>query len=73
MEQSKGISGNNIVTVLMQENGTTLQETADQIGVRCGGFVDTYLSAKKRLSPSLGPDAARFIDAIGSWMIGNLA
>ncbi|KAF8907339.1 isoprenoid synthase domain-containing protein [Gymnopilus junonius] len=72
MEQSKGISGNNIVTVLMQENGTSLQDTADQIGVRCGEFVNTYLSAKKRLAPSLGADAARFIEAIGSWMIGNL-
>ena len=73
MEQSKGISGNNIVTVLMQENGSSLQETADQIGVRCGQFVETYISAKKRLSPKLGTDAARFIEAIGSWMIGNLA
>ncbi|KDR78905.1 hypothetical protein GALMADRAFT_1278404 [Galerina marginata CBS 339.88] len=72
MEQSKGISGNNIVTVLMQENGTNLQETADYVGIRCSQFVDSYISAKKELPPSLGADAARFIDSLGSWMVGNL-
>ncbi|KAF4613646.1 hypothetical protein D9613_007876 [Agrocybe pediades] len=73
MEQSKGLMGNNIVAVLMQENHTTLQETADYIGERCREFVAQYTAAKKQLSPSLGPDAARFIDAIGYWMTGNLA
>lgn len=73
MEQSKGLAGNNIVTILMNENGTSLQETSDYIGVRCKEFVDDYLLAKSQLSPSLGPEAARFIEAIGSWMIGNIA
>jgi len=72
MEQSKGLVGNNIVAVLMQENGTTLQETADYIGERCAEFVEQYTTARKQLSPSLGPEAARFIDAIAYWMTGNL-
>lgn len=72
MEQSKGQAGNNIVTVLMKENGTSLQETADFIGEHCKGLVEIYLSAKKQLSLSLGKDAAKFIHALGSWMIGNL-
>jgi len=72
VEQSKGLTGNNIVTVLMNENGTSLQETADFIGDHCKGLVEKYLSAKKQLSPSLGKDAAKFIDALGSWMIGNI-
>ena len=72
VEQSKGHTGNNIVTVLMNENGTSLQETADFIGDHCKGLVEKYISAKKQLSPSLGKDAAKFIDALGSWMIGNL-
>lgn len=72
MEQSKGLAGNNIVTVLMNENGTSLQETADLIGERCKELSEKYISAKNRLSPSLGKDAADFIDALGHWMIGNL-
>lgn len=72
MEQSKGHTGNNIVTVLMKENGTSLQETADFIGDHCKHLIENYLSAKKQLSPSLGKDAAKFIDAMGSWIIGNL-
>jgi hypothetical protein len=56
----------------MKENGTSLQETADFIGDHCKGLVEKYLSAKKQLSPSLGKDAATFIDAMGSWIIGNL-
>jgi len=72
VEQSKGQAGNNIVTVLMKENGTSLQETADFIGEHCKGLVEIYLSAKKQLSLSLGKDAAKFIHALGSWMIGNL-
>lgn len=73
MEQSKGHTGNNIVTVLMKENGTSLQETADSIGDHCKGLVEKYISAKRQLSPSLGKDAAKFIDAMGSWIIGNLS
>lgn len=72
MEQSKGHTGNNIVTVLMNENGTSLQETADFIGEHCQKLVQKYISAKNRLSPSLGKNAAALIDALGFWMIGNL-
>ena len=56
----------------MKENGTSLQETADFIGDHCKRLVEKYLAAKKQLPPSLGKDAARFIDAMGSWIIGNL-
>jgi hypothetical protein len=72
MEQSKGHTGNNIVTVLMNENGTSLQETADFIGDHCKALVVKYITAKNRLSPSLGKDAVNFIDVLGYWMIGNL-
>ncbi len=56
----------------MQENNTSLQETADYIGVQCRKFMETYLSARARLSPSLGPDAARFIEVLSFWMVGNI-
>lgn len=73
MEQSKGIDGNNVVSVLMNENGFSLQEAADFIGDRCSEFASTYVSAKERLSLSHNSDAVRFINALGSWMIGNVS
>jgi len=72
LEQSRGQTGNNIVTVLMKEKGFALQESVDYIGKHCDNLADQYLSARKRLPPSLGPDALHFIDALGDWMIGNL-
>ncbi|KIM39995.1 hypothetical protein M413DRAFT_415200 [Hebeloma cylindrosporum] len=72
LEQSRGQTGNNIVTVLMEEKGFSLQESADYIGKHCDHLAEQYLSARKRLPPSLGTDALHFIDALGDWMIGNL-
>ena len=74
MEQSKGLTGNNVVTVLMQENGLTLQEASEYVGRECQAQMQEYLSARSRLSSSNGPspDALRYIDALGSWMVGNL-
>lgn len=72
MEQSRGLIGNNIVTVLMNENQMTLQEASDYVGVHCNDLLQAYLTAREQLSGTLGPDATRFIYAIGQWMIGNL-
>ena len=72
MEQSRGLTGNNIVTLLMEEKGYSLQEASDYIGAHCNHLLDTYLRARKQLSQSLGPEAAQFIYSIGQWMIGNL-
>ncbi|KAF9532586.1 isoprenoid synthase domain-containing protein [Crepidotus variabilis] len=72
MEQSRGLIGNNIVTVLMNERGISLQEASDYIGAYCDGLLKRYLNARKRISLSLGLEAAQFIDAVGQWMIGNL-
>jgi hypothetical protein len=72
MEQAKGHTGNNIVTVLMNEKNLTLQQASDYIGVYCSDLVERYLTAKTRLSPSLGLGPTRFIEALAYWMIGNL-
>jgi len=56
----------------MNENGTSLQETADFVGVHCKKLLEKYIFAKNQLSPSLGEDAIKFIDALGYWIIGNL-
>jgi len=72
MEQSRGLTGNNIVTVLMEEKRISLQEASDYVGIHCNHLLDTYLRARKQLSQSLGPEATLFIYSIGQWMIGNL-
>ncbi|KAF5327834.1 hypothetical protein D9619_004382 [Psilocybe cf. subviscida] len=73
LEQSRGQTGNNVVAILAKENKLTLQQSADFVGAKCDEFMSTYLNAKANLLPALGPDAARFIEAIGCWTIGNIA
>ncbi|KAJ2922852.1 hypothetical protein H1R20_g14238, partial [Candolleomyces eurysporus] len=73
MEQSKGHTGNNIVTVLMTERGLSLQEASDYVGKVCESQMQQYLDARSRLSSSDVPrDAVRYIEALGYWMVGNL-
>ncbi|KAF5359538.1 hypothetical protein D9756_003313 [Leucocoprinus leucothites] len=72
VEQSKGHTGNNVVTVLMKDRNISLQETCDYIGDRCQQFMSDYLSARDELQATVGGDASRFIEAAGSWIIGNL-
>ncbi|KAF6757194.1 isoprenoid synthase domain-containing protein [Ephemerocybe angulata] len=73
MEQSKGHTGNNVVTVLMLERGLSLQEASEYIGQQCQSQMQQFVLAKARLSSSnLPADAIRYIDALGYWMIGNL-
>ncbi|KXN91677.1 Linoleate 10R-lipoxygenase COP4 [Leucoagaricus sp. SymC.cos] len=72
VEQSKGHTGNNVVTVLMKDRNIGLQEACDYIGVRCREFMNNYLSACDELRATVSGDASRFVEAIGSWIIGNL-
>jgi len=74
VERSKGLSGCNVLTILMKEKGMSLQEASDYTGNYCDDLLDTYLKARKQLSESqsLGPKATQFIYAIGHWMMGNL-
>ena len=75
VEQSKGLEGNNILTVLMEANGFNLQEAADRAGVLFGDLVSRFIAERKKL-PSWGPDldrdVSRYVDAIGHWVVGNL-
>jgi len=72
MEQSKGHTGNNVVTVLMNDRQIGLQEACDYIGVHCRELINCYLSARDELHATVGGDASLFIEAAGSWIIGNL-
>jgi len=75
IERSKGLEGNNILTVLMQENGYTLQQAADRAGELFGDLMKRFMEERKKL-PSWGPeidrDANKYLDGIGCWIIGNI-
>jgi hypothetical protein len=75
VEQSKGLEGNNILTVLMEARGFNLQEAADHAGVLFGDLMSRFVAERKKL-PSWGPDLDRdinrYVDAIGHWVVGNL-
>jgi len=75
VEQSKGLEGNNILTVLMEAKGFNLQEASDYAGTLFGDLVNRFIAERKKL-PSWGPDldrdANRYVDAIGHWVVGNL-
>ncbi|KAF9648811.1 terpenoid synthase [Thelephora ganbajun] len=75
VEQSKGLEGNNILTVLMEAKGFNLQEAADNAGVLFGDLMSCFIAERKKL-PSWGPDldrdVSRYVDAIGHWVVGNL-
>lgn len=75
MEQSKGISGNNIVTVLMVDKKMTLQEASDHVGKYCQELMDRFISAQARLpswGASVDSEVARYIQGLGCWVKGNL-
>ena len=75
MEQSKGLGGNNIVTVLMREHKIDLQSAADMVGAHFGKLMEQFIMQQGRV-PSWGPevDAAvtDYITAMQHWVIGNL-
>ena len=75
MEQSKGISGNNIITVLMENRQMDLQTATDYAGVHCETLMTRFVETQARL-PSWGTvvdsQVARFIVGLGYWMKGNL-
>jgi hypothetical protein len=75
MEQAKGHTGNNIVTVLMKAQGCDLQTASDLIGTHYAKLMQRYLSDRERL-PSFGPqiDASvgLYVSAMENWPIGNL-
>ncbi|KAH7930241.1 terpenoid synthase [Leucogyrophana mollusca] len=75
MEQAKGHTGNNVVTVLMHEEGIDLQAAFDRVGIVFGQLMNRCLEDRARL-PSWGPaidaDVALFIKGIDHWVVGNL-
>ena len=75
MELAKGHRGNNIITVLMESQQFSLQDAADSVGVHFADLMQAWSAAQSRL-PSWGPqinaDVAKYIEATGHWIRGNL-
>jgi len=74
VEQSKVPEGNNILTVLMEANGSDLREAADHAGVHFGGLVSRFIAERNKLPsgrPDLDRDVSCYVDAISCRVIGN--
>jgi hypothetical protein len=75
MEQAKGHSGNNIITVLMTAKNIDLQAASDYVGVYFKELIDRYLVARAKLQswgPIVDRDVARYVEATAHWARGNL-
>lgn len=75
MEQAKGHTGNNIITVLREARGIDLQTASDFVGERFESLMTTFSEGKKHL-PSLGLaldcGVVAYVKAMEHWVIGNL-
>ena len=75
MEQAKGHSAANIVTVVMKSKGTDLQSAIDFIAGYCECLVRQLLDAKvaltSRTDPVFSRDVVRWLDAVGDWVRAN--
>lgn len=49
MEQARGIAGNNLITVLMETQGLSLQEAIDRSGELFKSMVQRFVTDKKEL------------------------
>ena len=75
MEQSRGIGGNNIVSVLMNDKHVDLQTAANMVGEHFDELMGRFTKAKKQLpSWGLNVDSAvvAYVQAMEHWIIGNL-
>jgi hypothetical protein len=75
MENSRGIAGNNIVTVLMENKNIDIQDASDEVGEYFQKLMAHWTDARTRLPSwgrSIDRDVARYIEATGHWVRGNL-
>jgi hypothetical protein len=77
MEQSKGHSGANVVTVIMKSKRVDVQTAVDFLGGYCEALTAQLLEAKRvlraRSDPAYFRDAVSLMDAFGDWARGNVA
>lgn len=75
MEQAKGHTVNNVITVLMNEKGLTLQEAFNFVGQEFQRLMDSFLTSEPEI-PSWGPEVdvsvSSYVAAMKYWVVGNL-
>lgn len=75
MEQAKGHTGNNIVTVLMKAKGLLLQEAFDFVGAKFKSLMEGFITDKTQLR-TFGPDidayVQQYVMSLEHWIKGNL-
>ncbi len=74
MEQARGLSCANVVTVIMKSKQLDLQSAVDFINGYCEALLDQFEKAKEVLSarPEEGySDAVLLLKAFGDWVRGN--
>jgi hypothetical protein len=75
MELSRGLEGNNFMTVLMRTQNMDIQSACDFVGGHYKRLMDDFLSAKSSLrsfGPDVNIDVKRYVDACQYWPSGNL-
>jgi hypothetical protein len=75
MERSREIDAANIITILMEHKGYTLQQAADHTGKAFADLVQ-HLPEARQSFPRFGPEidraVSRYIDAIETWVVESL-
>ncbi|THG95230.1 hypothetical protein EW026_g6387 [Hermanssonia centrifuga] len=75
MEHAHGLTGNNIITVMMKDKHMDLQTAFDQAGAHFGKLMHRFVEGKKQLpSWDMPVDTAvnAYIKAMEHWVVGNL-
>eukprot|EP00753_Platysulcus_tardus_P013398 PLAT3672.1.p1 GENE.PLAT3672.1~~PLAT3672.1.p1 ORF type:complete len:412 (-),score=-36.47 PLAT3672.1:340-1575(-) len=74
VEQSRGDT-HNMVVILMQYHGHTLQSAIDYVGDLCRQTINTFIENKSKV-PSWGPevdkDVAGYVQGLQEWIVGSL-
>ena len=79
MEHSRGLAGNNIVTVHMLDKGLSLQAAVDQAGEDYAELVRIYWEARTAVEKQsfgdakLNADIHKFVTEMSNWPVGNIA
>ena len=66
----------NMIPILMEYYGYTLQEAVDRVGEMCKETIDTFMENQKRV-PSFGDakldkDVAGYVEGLQNWIVGSL-
>ena len=76
MEQSKGQSACNLITVIMNQNNLDMQSAVDLVGAMCKEVFDRFMDLKHNKIPSWSPevdeDVRIYVEGLADWMVGTL-